>query len=266
MDRAWFAAPLLTVALFVVAVDSASAADEGDAPLVVSADKSDALGVVSTAQSDAETDPQDGTGRRLVDRESSERVDAVVIALWSIAAAMTVMLGIFLWHTSPRRRLRLARRRSTELYEAEGEGSEEPAEDESAGEPEPVSESVEDGFVEEGPAEEGFVEEGPAEDGFVEEGPAEDGFVEEGPAEDGFVEEGPAEDGFVEEGPVEDGFVEEGPAEDGFVEEGPVEDGFVEEGPAEVERTPAEDGSEGSPSLWTLARRTGMRLSRWMGS
>ena len=254
MDRAWFAVPLLTVALFVVAVDSASAADEGDAPLVVSADKSDALGVVSTAQSDAETDPQDGTGRRLVDRESSERVDAVVIALWSIAAAMTVMLGIFLWHTSPRRRLRLARRRSTELYEAEGEGSEEPAEDESAGEPEPVSESVEDGFEEEGPAEEGFVEEGPAEDGFVEEGPAEDGFVEEGPAEDEFVEEGPAEDGSVEEGPAE---VERTPAEDGSAE------GELANDP---EHECVKDGSEGSPSLWTLARRTGMRLSRWMGS
>ena len=246
MDRAWFAAPLLTVALFVVAVDSASAADEGDAPLVVSADKSDALGVVSTAQSDTETDPQDGTGRRLVDRESSERVDAVVIALWSIAAAMTVMLGIFLWHTSPRRRLRLARRRSTELYEAEGEESEEPAEDESAGEPEPVSESVEDESEEEGPAEEGFVEEGPAEDEFVEEGPAEDEFVEEGPAE---VERTPAEDGSAE--------VERTPAEDGSAE------GELANDP---EHECVKDGSEGSPSLWTLARRTGMRLSRWMGS
>ncbi len=131
MGRAWFAASLLTVALFVVAVDSASAADEGDAPMVVSADQSGALGVVSTAQSDAEADLEDGTDRRLVGRESSERVDAIVIALWSIAAGMTVMLGIFLWHTSPRRRLRLARRRSTELYEAEGEESERPAEDES---------------------------------------------------------------------------------------------------------------------------------------
>ena len=121
LGRAWFAAPLLAVALLVVAVGSASAADEGDAPLVVSADQSGSLGVVSTAQSDGQTDPESDADRRLVGRESSERVDAIVIALWSIAAGMTVMLGIFLWHTSPRRRLRLARRRSTELYETEGE-------------------------------------------------------------------------------------------------------------------------------------------------
>ena len=66
------------------------------------------MGLVSTAQSDVEADSQDDTDRRLVGRESSARVDAVVIALWSIAVGMTVMLGIFLWHTSPRRRLRLA--------------------------------------------------------------------------------------------------------------------------------------------------------------
>ena len=146
MGRAWFAAPLLTVVLFVVAVDSASAADEGDAPMVVSTGQPGALGVVSTAQSDVETDPEDGTDRRLVGRESSERVDAIVIALWSIAAGMTVMLGIFLWHTSPRRRLRLARHRSTGRYE--------PDEGESEGGP-----------AEGGPAEERPVEEGSAEEG-----------------------------------------------------------------------------------------------------
>ncbi len=151
MGRAWFAAPLLAVALLVVSAASASAADEGDAPMVVSADQSGSLGLVSTAQSDVESDPEDGTDRRLVGRESSERVDAIVIALWSIAAGMTVMLGIFLWHTSPRRRLRLARRRSTERYEPEGEESEEPAENESAEEPEPVSESVEDAAAGEQP-------------------------------------------------------------------------------------------------------------------
>ena len=173
MGRAWFAAPLLAVALFVVAVDSASAADEGDAPMVVSADQPGALGVVSTAQSDAETDPEDGTDRRLVGRESSERVDAIVIALWSIAAGMTVMLGIFLWHTSPRRRLRLARRRSTELYEAEGEESGEPAEDESAEEPEPVSEFVEGEFAEGESAEEPEPVSESAENESAEEGSAE---------------------------------------------------------------------------------------------
>ena len=170
MGRAWFAAPLVAVALFVVAAALASAADEGDSPMVVSADQSGSLGLVSTAQSDVEADPEDGTDRRLVGRESSERVDAVVIALWSIAAGMTVMLGIFLWHTSPRRRLRLARRRSTERYE--------PDEDESEG----------------GPAEEGSAEEG---SGDPEQGSAEEGSAEEGPVEEGSgdPEQESAEDG-----------------------------------------------------------------------
>ena len=173
MGRAWFAAPLVAVALFVVSAASAasaSAADEGDSPMVVSADQSGSLGLVSTAQSDVEADPEDGTDRRLVGRESSERVDAVVIALWSIAAGMTVMLGIFLWHTSPRRRLRLARRRSTERYE--------PDEDESEGGP-----------AEEGPAEEGS---GDPEQESAEEG---SGDPEQESAEQESAEEGPAEEG-----------------------------------------------------------------------
>ncbi len=115
--RAWIAAPLLAVALLVVVGGPVAATDGGEAPLVVSAEVSGSLGVVSTAQSDTENDPESDTERRLVGRESSERVDAVVIALWSIAAGMTVMLVVFLWHTSPRRRLRLARRRSTQLYD-----------------------------------------------------------------------------------------------------------------------------------------------------
>ena len=164
MTRAWFAAPLLTVVLFVVSAASASAADEGDSPMVVSADQSGSLGLVSTAQSDVEADSQDDTDRRLVGRESSARVDAVVIALWSIAVGMTVMLGIFLWHTSPRRRLRLARRRTTQLYDPEGE-------------------EPEDGSAEEGSAEEGPAEEGPAEEATE---PADEGSAEEAtePAED----------------------------------------------------------------------------------
>ena len=172
MTRAWFAAPLLTVVLFVVSAASASAADEGDSPMVVSADQSGSLGLVSTAQSDVEADSQDDTDRRLVGRESSARVDAVVIALWSIAVGMTVMLGIFLWHTSPRRRLRLARRRTTQLYDPEGE-------------------EPEDGSAEEGSAEEGSAEEGSAEEGSAEEGSAEEGSAKEGPAEEATE---PAED------------------------------------------------------------------------
>ena len=50
-----------------------------------------------------------GPERRLVGRDSSERVDAVFFALMSIAAGLSVMLVIFVWHTSPRRRLRLSR-------------------------------------------------------------------------------------------------------------------------------------------------------------
>ena len=119
--RTLFAAPLLAVALLVAVAGSVSATDAPEAPLVVSAEVSGSLGAVGTAQSDTEVDPEPGTERRLVGRESSERVDGVVIALWSIAAGMTVMLVLFLWHTSPRRRLRLARRRSTQLYDGEAD-------------------------------------------------------------------------------------------------------------------------------------------------
>ena len=50
-----------------------------------------------------------GPERRLVGRDSSESVDAVFFGLMSIAAGLSVMLVIFVWHTSPRRRLRLSR-------------------------------------------------------------------------------------------------------------------------------------------------------------
>ena len=121
LRRAWLAAPLLSVALLVAVAGPVSATGEGEAPIVVSTEVSGSLGVVSTAQSDTEISPESDTERRLVGRESSERVDGVVIALWSIAAGMTVMLVVFLWHTSPRRRLRLARRRSTQLYDGEAD-------------------------------------------------------------------------------------------------------------------------------------------------
>ena len=121
LGRAWLAAPLLAAALLVAVAGPVSATGEGEAPLVVNPDQSGSLGVVSTAQSDSEISPESDTEPRLVGRESSERVDGVVIALWSIAAGMTVMLVVFLWHTSPRRRLRLARRRSTQLYDGEAD-------------------------------------------------------------------------------------------------------------------------------------------------
>ena len=124
LGRAWIAAPLLLVSLLVAVAGPASATGEGEAPLVVSPDQPGSLGVVSTAQSDTEISPESDNERRLVGRESSERVDGVVIGLWSIAAGMTVMLVLFLWHTSPRRRLRLARRRSTQLYDGEADRAE----------------------------------------------------------------------------------------------------------------------------------------------
>ncbi len=94
---------LVAATLCLLAAGFASAVESGDES-VVSADPSDSLGLDSTAQADTESGPE----RRLVERESGERVDAVVIALWTIAGAMTVLLGVFVWHTSPRRRLRLA--------------------------------------------------------------------------------------------------------------------------------------------------------------
>ena len=121
MIRGWVTAPLLAVTLCLLAAGPAVAADDG-AEVVISVGQSDSLGVVSTAQSDG-TDTEPGPDRRLVGRESGERVDAVVIALWTIAGVMTVLLGIFLWHTSPRRRLRLAGG-STELFDEADEDPE----------------------------------------------------------------------------------------------------------------------------------------------
>ena len=143
MGSAWFAAPLLlAVALLVAVAGPVSATGEGEAPLVVSAEVSGSLGVVSTAQSDTQISPESDTERRLVDRETSERVDGVVIALWSIAVGMTVMLVVFLWHTSPRRRLRLARRRSMQLYDGEVDLAEGAAEVGSADETEVVDDAA----------------------------------------------------------------------------------------------------------------------------
>ncbi len=133
------AAPLLAVALWLLAASPVSAAD-GTGGGVVGAEGSDVLRVVDSAQSEVEADPD----RRLVDRESSERIDAVVIALWTIAGAMTVLLGFYLRHTSPRRRLRLAGAGSAGLSGEVGGGAE--AAGEEAGEGEPGEDSSEGGF------------------------------------------------------------------------------------------------------------------------
>lgn len=75
-----------------------------------------AAAAADVAQGDSDGDGESDTDRRLIDRSSTERVDSVLIALFSIAGAMALMLLAFLWHTSPRRRLRLARRRSSRMY------------------------------------------------------------------------------------------------------------------------------------------------------
>ena len=139
LSRGLVAAPLLAVALCLLAVSPVSAADGPDGD-VVGAEGSDVLRVVDSAQSDPDAEPD----RRLVDRESSERIDAVVIALWTIAGVMTVLLGLFLWHTSPRRRLRLAGGGSAGLS-GEAEGGAEPAGEE-PGEDEPGEDSSRGGF------------------------------------------------------------------------------------------------------------------------
>ena len=123
--------PLLAVALSLLPAGTASAADGPDGTPVGLA-QSDTVRVVNSAQSEVDIDPDSGSERRLVDRESSERIDAVVIALWTIAGVMTVLLGLFLWHTSPRRRVRLAGIGSAEESGGAGEGAE-PAEDDVAG-------------------------------------------------------------------------------------------------------------------------------------
>ena len=143
MSRGLVAAPLLAVGLWLLAAAPALAAD-GTGGAAPGAELSDTVRVVSSAQSDVEADPESGSDRRLVDRASSERVDAVVIALWTIAGVMTVLLGFFLWHTSPRRRLRLAASHSPEPSE-EAEGVAEPAED-AVGEGESGEDPSEAGF------------------------------------------------------------------------------------------------------------------------
>ena len=130
------AVSLLAVALCLLAASPVWAAD-GPAGAVVSAGGSDVVRAVDSAQSEVEADPDSDPDRRLVGRDSSTRIDAVVIALWTIAGAMTVLLGLFLWHTSPRRRLRLAGGGSAGSDEAEGA---EPAGEE-AGEDEPGEDS-----------------------------------------------------------------------------------------------------------------------------
>ena len=143
MSRGLTAALLLAFALCLLAASPVSAADGPDGA-VGGVGGPDVLRVVSTAQSEVDADPASDPDRRLVDRESSARIDAVVIALWTIAGVMTVLLGLFLWHTSPRRRLRLAGGGSAGLS-GEAEGGAAPA-GEGSGEDEPGEDSSKGGF------------------------------------------------------------------------------------------------------------------------
>ena len=139
-------ASLLAVALCLLSAGPALATDGGPAGV----DQSDSPPVVVVAQ-EGGSDEDSDTGLRLIDRTSTSRVDAVVIALWLIAGGMTVMLAVFLWHTSPRRRLRLARTRSAHLADE----AEEDAEADEAGE----AEGDEDDSEAEGDEQDGDAEE-----------------------------------------------------------------------------------------------------------
>ena len=97
----------LTVGFLGLAVGAAAAQEPVGVPDGVSGPPA-----VVVAQNGQVSDPSAQPERRVVQSESSGRVDAVVISLYSIAGAMTVMLGVFVWHTSPKRRMRLARERS----------------------------------------------------------------------------------------------------------------------------------------------------------
>ena len=102
----------LAMALALALPGNAAAGEPSAAGELSGAGVASGVGEPTVAQGDEGTGLSEGTERRLVERQSSERVDGVVVALFSIAGVMTVMLAVFLWHTSPRRRLRLARARS----------------------------------------------------------------------------------------------------------------------------------------------------------
>ena len=94
--------PLLTVVLLVGVV--AVAAPTG---AVVSTAAPLAPDGAREEPADSRTDSQ-----IFDDRKAEKEVDLIVNFLLSIAVFMAVMLGVFLWHTSPRRRLRVARTRA----------------------------------------------------------------------------------------------------------------------------------------------------------
>ncbi len=97
---------IVAVALTVVCAALVSVSEGALSAAEVQTEPANDFGAeVSTL--DTVIDSDSGNERRLVERRSDQRVDAVVIALWAIAGTMTVLLTFYLWHTSPRRRARL---------------------------------------------------------------------------------------------------------------------------------------------------------------
>ena len=119
----WIGAATLATLMLAVGINPAAVADDGlvaarhqSAQSASTVQAVESAQSAQSAQSDDPSDPAVESERSLVERTTTRSVDAVVIALFGVAGAMTVMLALFLWHTSPRRRLRMARRRSVELY------------------------------------------------------------------------------------------------------------------------------------------------------
>lgn len=80
-------------------------------------DVQDEYNVVPEADPESTYDSDSAAVRRTVDPESSRELERITLALVAIAVLMTVLLVMFLWHTSPQRRLRVARRRSKAQFE-----------------------------------------------------------------------------------------------------------------------------------------------------
>ncbi len=107
LDKLRLAATVLSAALcLLVATGHVSAQDTQDD-----------YNVVPDADPENTSDSDSAGGRRTVDPESSRELERITLALVAIAVLMTVLLAMFLWHTSPQRRLRVARRRSKAQFE-----------------------------------------------------------------------------------------------------------------------------------------------------
>ena len=107
LDKLRLVAAVLSAALCLLAA----------AGHVSAQDTQDDHNVVPEADPENTSDSDSADGRRTVDPESSRELERITLALVAIAVLMTVLLAMFLWHTSPQRRLRVARRRSKAQFE-----------------------------------------------------------------------------------------------------------------------------------------------------